>query len=243
MRYEWWFCEPCLCRASSSETGVNLAYPAPAPSGGVTGATGPTGATGATGTVGPAGPTGASGATGPTGPTGATGATGPTGATGATGATGPTGPTGATGAAGTAGISDFASAYSTPSAPGTAGAPLTFDVNGASAGTAIAHTAGSGDFTVSEPGTYLVSFHGNVSPASGDTLPLNILLELEQDGAVVSGAVAQQTFQNATDSATMSFAFPVTVTNTPSTFSVVGEGGNFLYSAASMSVYRLTDGT
>ena len=231
MRYEWWFCEPCLCRTSSAETGVNLAYPAPAPSGGVTGPTGPAGATGPTG---PAGPTGASGATGPTGPAGATGATG---------ATGPTGPTGATGAAGTAGISDFASASSTPSAPGTAGAPLTFDVNGASAGTAIAHTAGSGDFTVSEPGTYLVSFHGNVSPASGDTLPLNILLELEQDGAVVSGAVAQQTFQNATDSATMSFAFPVTVTNTPSTFSVVGEGGNFLYSAASMSVYRLTDGT
>lgn len=225
MRYEWWFCEPCLCRACSAETGVNLAYPAPAPSGGVTGPTGPTGPAGATGATGTAGPAGPTGATGPTGPAGETGATGPTGA------------------AGTAGISDFASAYSTPSAPGTAGAPLTFDVNGASAGTAIAHTAGSGDFTVSEPGTYLVSFHGNVSPASGDTLPLNILLELEQDGAVVSGAVAQQTFQNATDSATMSFAFPVTVTNTPSTFSVVGEGGNFLYSAASMSVYRLTDGT
>lgn len=157
---------------------------------------------------------------------------------GTAGATGPTGPTGATG---TAGTSELLSAYSTPSAPGTAGNPLLFDANGASSGTGITHTAGSGDFSVLEPGIYTVAFHGNLAPASGVNFPLNVVLELQQNGTVVPGAVVQHTFHTSPDTATVSFSMPVEVTGTPAVFRVVGEGGNFIYSSVTLSVYKVAD--
>ena len=206
---------------------------------GVTGATGPTGSTGATGPTGPTGPTGATG-TGVTGATGATGATGPTGPTGPTGATGPTGPTGPTGATGTA-DTQLLSAYSTPSAPGTAGNALLFDQNGASSGSGITHTPGSSDFTVADPGIYSVAFHGNLAPASGVNFPLNVILELQQNGTVVPGAVVQHTFHTSPDTATVGFSIPVEVSSTPSTFRVVGEGGNFIYSEVTMTLYKVAE--
>ena len=216
---------------------------------GATGPTGPTGATGATGSAGAAGPTGATGATGPTGPTGATGATGsagatgPTGATGATGptgSTGPTGPTGATGATGTAAATQLLSAYSTPSAPGTAGNALLFDVNGVSSGTAVTHTAGDSEFSLTEPGIYTAAFHGNLAPASGVNFPLNVILELQQDGTTVPNAVVQHTFHTSPDTATVAFSVPVQVTSAPSVLRVLGEGGNFLYSAVTLTVYKVS---
>ena len=186
--------------------------------------------------------TGPTGATGPTGPTGATG-TGVTGATGATGATGPTGPTGATGATGATGTADtqLLSAYSTPSAPGTAGNALLFDQNGASSGSGITHTPGSSDFTVADPGIYSVAFHGNLAPASGVNFPLNVILELQQNGTVVPGAVVQHTFHTSPDTATVGFSIPVEVSSTPSAFRVVGEGGNFIYSEVTMTLYKVAE--
>lgn len=215
---------------------------------GATGATGLSGATGATGATGPTGPTGATGVTGPTGPTGATGATGLSGATGATGVTGPTGPTGATGATGPTGPTgptgetpdtQFLSAYYTPSSPGTAGDALLFDVNGQSSGAAVTHTAGSGTYTLTEPGTYAVVFHGNIAPASGVNFPLNVMLQLQQDGTVIPSAVVQHMFHTSPDIATVAFSTPIQVTSTPSQLQVVGTGGNYLYSDVTMTVYKL----
>ena len=177
-----------------------------------------------------------------TGATGATGAsvTGPTGPTGATGVTGPTGATGPTGPTGTAAATQLLSAYSTPSAPGTAGNALLFDVNGVSSGTAITHTAGNSDFSLAEPGIYTAAFHGNLAPASGVNFPLNVILELQQDGTTVPNAVVQHTFHTSPDTATVAFSVPVQVTNTPSVLRVLGEGGNFLYSAINMTVYKVS---
>ena len=216
---------------------------------GITGPTGPTGATGPQGEVGATGATGATGPQGEVGATGATGATGPQGEVGATGATGATGSvdtqllTGATGATGATGSVDtqLLTAYSTPTAPASAGDALAFDVNGVSNGTGITHTAGSSDFTVTQPDIYTVAFHGNLTPASGAALPLALILELQQDGTAVPGAVVQHTFNAATDTATLAFSQPVAVSTTPSTFSVVGTGGNFLYSAVSLSLYKSAD--
>lgn len=214
----------------------------PAGAAGPTGATGPAGATGA---VGPAGATGAAGPAGPTGATGATGsagATGPAGATGATGPTGaagPTGPTGATGPAGTAAASELFSAYSTPAAPGADNAPLDFDQNGETVGTGITHTAGDSAFAVQTPGLYTVAFHTNAAPASGDTLPVTITLQLQQNGTSVPGAAAQHTFHTASENASMSFSFPVQVTAVPASLQVLAQGGNFLYSGASISIYKI----
>ena len=173
--------------------------------------------------------------------TGPTGATGVTGVTGPTGPTGPTGATGATGATGTAGTAELLSAYSVPAAPGTAGNPLLFDQNGASSGTGITHTPGNSDFSVLDPGIYTVAFHGNLAPASGVNFPLNVILQLQQNGAVVPGAVVQHTFHTSPDTATVSLSMPVEVTDTPATFRIVGEGGNFIYSAVTMSVYKVAE--
>ena len=174
-------------------------------------------------------------------PTGATGTTGVTGVTGPTGPTGATGATGPTGATGTAGTTELLSAYSVPAAPGTAGNPLLFDQNGASSGTGITHTPGNSDFSVLDPGIYTVAFHGNLAPASGVNFPLNVILQLQQNGAVVPGAVVQHTFHTSPDTATVSLSMPVEVTDTPATFRIVGEGGNFIYSAVTMSVYKVAE--
>ena len=168
-----------------------------------------------------------------TGPAGATGATGPTGAAG------PTGPTGATGPAGTAAASELFSAYSTPAAPGADNAPLDFDQNGETVGTGITHTAGDSAFAVQTPGLYTVAFHTNAAPASGDTLPVTITLQLQQNGTSVPGAAAQHTFHTASENASMSFSFPVQVTAVPASLQVLAQGGNFLYSGASISIYKI----
>ena len=174
------------------------------------------------------------------GPTGSTGATGVTGPTGPTGFTGPTGPTGATGATGTAPATQLFSAYSAPSAPGTAGNALLFDVNGVSSGTGIAHTPGDSEFTLEQPGIYTAAVHGNLAPGSGVSFPLNVILELQQDGAVVPGGIVQHTFHTSPDTATVAFSAAVQVTSAPSVLRVVGEGGNFIYSALNMTIYKVS---
>ncbi len=134
----------------------------------------------------------------------------------------------------------FLNTYSVPSAPGTSGNALAFDVNGATSGTAITHTAGGTDVTLNRAGNYAVAFHGNLAPASGVNFPLSILLELQQDGSPVEGSVVQHTFQTNSDTATVAFSVPVQVTNAPSVLTVVGTGGNYVYSAVSLTVYRLS---
>ena len=230
----------------------------PTGSTGATGATGVTGATGATGNTGPTGPAGTNGAMGPTGPTGAngmngamgptgptgpSGPTGPTGATGVTGPTGPTGPTGATGVTGPTGpasATEMLSAYSTPAAPGSNNTPLVFDQNGSSIGSGISHGAGSSDFTITVPGTYNAAFHCNAAPASGVNFPLAISLSLQLNGTNVPGALALHSFHTSSDTATLSFSFPVQVSTNPSTIRVMAQGGNFIYSAVSLTLTKIS---
>ena len=106
-------------------------------------------------------------------------------------------------------------------------------------GTTIAHTEGGSDFTISQTGVYAVSFHATLAPATGATFPLSVLLQLEQNGAAVTGAVVQHTFQEAADSASVSFSTPVSVIEAPATLAVTATGGNFLYSAVSLSIYKV----
>ena len=210
----------------------------------VPGPPGPPGMPGRPGATGPTGVTGPTGATGPTGVTGPTGAAGPTGVTGPTGAAGPTGvtgPTGPTGPAGTAASTELLAAYSTPAASGTAGQPLVFDRNAAVSGSDISHTAGESGFTIDTPGLYAVSFHGNVAPVSTASFPLTITLDLEQNGTPVPGALASHTFNSAADAATMSFNFPVEISSVPAVLQVMAQGGNFIYTAPAVSIYKVNN--
>ena len=170
---------------------------------------------------------------GPAGPTGPTGATGPTGPTGPIGITGPTGPTGSSPS------TELLSAYSTPSAPGSNNQPLIFDQNAVTVGSSISHTAGSGNFTINTPGLYTVSFHGNISPVSCGTFPVTVTLFLTANGTAVPGALASHTFHTSSDTATLSFSFPMLVPCAPTLLNVLAQGDNFLYTAVSLSIYKL----
>lgn len=92
---------------------------------------------------------------------------------------------------------------------------------------------------IQQPGFYLVSFHGSIGPASGVNFPLAITLYLKQQGTIVQGTAILHTFQTSSDTTNVSFVQLISVTETPTTLTVVGEGGNYLYTDASMSVYRL----
>lgn len=125
---------------------------------GPTGPVGPTGATGATGAVGPAGPIG------PIGPTGATGAVGPQGPIGPVGPQGPVGATGATGPQGPSGTNDAIYANAGTQVVATNSViPLAFNT----ASTDNTMTVAGGGVTVSEAGTYLVSYFANGSVDTG----------------------------------------------------------------------------
>ena len=236
---------------------------------GATGATGPTGPAGATGATGPTGPTGPTGEDGTaatlavgnvtTGdpddsasvtnsgtstsalldfviPRGATGATGVTGATGATGATGVTGATGATGSV----PLETLTTYTTPTSPVTSGNALDFDQNATINGTAIAHTAGSQDVTISEPGTYFATYSGTASPASGQSVPAANNLLFTLNGTALTGAAAQHVFTTASETAPQTMSLVFNVTSTPATLQVLSSGGDFNYSNYNLNVYKIS---
>lgn len=216
--------------------------PGPAGTTGPTGATGNTGPAGPAGVTGPAGPTGSAGPSGPRGITGATGPTGPAGITGATGPagkTGNTGPTGPTGPTGSATPAEFLTAYSTPSQPGNSGSALIFDRNGTTSGDAIAHAQNSADVIIRKTGSYQISFHGIVAPVSTDTFPASIQLYLTQRRAQVPGAAALHVFQNAAQTASLSFSQIVRVSAVPTTLNVIGSGETFLYSLIGITAIKI----
>ena len=145
------------------------------------------------------------------------------------------------GANGSAAPLQLLSAYSTPPQPGTSGGTLSFDKNSNVNGSAITHTEGSPDFSITEPGVYNASFNGALAPGSDSTFPLNLRVYLQQDGNPMSGASAIHTFQSASDTSTLSFSHPVSVSSTPSTLQIGVQGGNYLYSDNSLTINKLGD--
>ncbi|MFR6329333.1 MAG: hypothetical protein ACLUOI_11275 [Eisenbergiella sp.] len=107
-------------------------------------------------------------------------------------------------------------------------------------GSSVSHTAGSGIFTVSKPGTYAVAFHGNCSPASGASFPLTVSLSLQLGGSTVPGGTTQHTFSASSNTATLSFTTPVQITTVPAQLQVTAQGQKFLYSIISLTIYKLT---
>ena len=143
----------------------------------VQGARGPQGPQGPVGPIGPQGPTGATGATGaigpigPVGPAGATGATGPqgpVGPTGATGATGPQGPAGATGATGPQGPAGTSQAIYADSTIATVASGAIIPIVLSESSPASTMTVDGNEITLTEAGSYLVSYYTEGSVATGD---------------------------------------------------------------------------
>ena len=160
------------------------------------------------------------------------------GATGATGATGPTGATGATGATGEA-QPQALNAYSIPSAPVTDGSAVVLDRNSLQQGTDISHAANSSDVVISSPGTYYAHYSATVSPVSTSSFPVTNLGTIALNGQAQNGGSGQLLFNSAGSSGQISASLVFTVTQVPTTLTVVSSGGNFIYSGASLNVFKV----
>ena len=232
---------------------------------GATGPTGPTGPTGATGATGAEGAEGAAGAEGPVGPTGATGETGPTGADGEPATitignvfTGDPGtpaevvntgtdrdvilditiPRGEPGGGGTL---DVLATVDTSPQPTNPGGSLIFNDNPLISGNSITHTAGSPDVFINTDGVYQATFHGTVSVDTGTSIPGSIDVQMNLNGAPVSGATATHTFASTNEAATVSFSMPFRVTGAPQSLTVVAQQAGFTFQDAALTVVRLGD--
>ena len=136
---------------------------------------------------------------------------------------------------------DFLNAYSTPAQSGTSGSPLIFDRNGASNGSSVSHTTSSANLTVQTPGYYNVSFYGTFSPSTTASLPLSVLLYLQQNGTPVPGAAARHSLLSKNETANIAFSQIVPVTTAPSTLQIVQQGGTVLYSDIGVTIQKIGD--
>ena len=118
---------------------------------------------------------------------------------------------------------------------------MLFDQDALSYGSAVSHTAGSGDFTINQPGLYQVDYHGVVSAAPTETFPVTLVTSLEQDGNILPGASVPHLFQSSSESSPQSFTVLLPVTTAPTTLQVVGEGGSYLANSMALNVTRLGD--
>ena len=156
----------------------------------------------------------------------------PRGATGAAGDTGPTGPTGPTGDA-----PPLNALYATnvPSqSPASDGAALTFDTNQVEEGTAISHTASSGDFTINEAGTYLISYSvvGTNTTGTG-----NASVQLRNGGTEIPGSTKSGTISATSDTTSLSATVLVSVAGT-ATITLNMVGTDFSFTNASMLIIK-----
>lgn len=235
---------------------------------GIQGITGPTGPQGIQGITGPTGPQGIRGATGADGAA-ATVAIGtvttaqpgaqaevtnsgtpsaavfdfviPQGATGPQGIRGATGPQGIQGATGPTGSTDTqaVSAYSLPAAQVSDGGAVQFDVTATQSGTDVTHTAGSGDVTITQPGTYFVQYGATVAPTGAASYPVTGIVTLSVNGQTQSAGAGMVQFDAATPARQISAAAVLNVTDVPATVQVILNGGNFLYSNATINVFKV----
>lgn len=194
---------------------------------GPAGVAGPVGATGPVGPTGMAGPTGAEGAIGPTGPTGATGPMGPAGATGATGPIGPARELNA--------LTAFNDSVQTP---GAADEELVFNINPVSVGTAITHTLGTGIFTMTENGNYMVTYNTVVSNTNPSTPSFLAGVNLASNGITIPGTTAVATV-NTGDTEALSGTSIIHVTNAPLNISLVTSRPDGAYSNTSVTIQKL----
>lgn len=202
---------------------------------------GPQGIPGPQGPEGPKGPQGVPGPQGPEGPQGPQGVPGPQGPEGPQGPQGDPGPQGPQGPAGSPPPLSLLSAYSTPTQGLPSGGAMEFDRNGLLYGTDVSHTPGSSTFTITQPGVYLVTFHGVITASSQNKFPVAIATSLLANGSIVPGTTVPYIFQSSKDSSEQSFVIPISVTTTPTELQVSASGGSYFADAVSMTILRLGD--
>lgn len=126
-----------------------------------------------------------------------------------------------------------------PAAPVSDGGQLVFDRNATQEGTAISHDNNSSVVTISQPGTYYAQYSATIAPVTGATFPLVNFTTLSLNGQTQSAGASQTTFTESGQTLQINSGLVFTVSSVPTTLSVVSSGGNFLYSDATINVFKV----
>ena len=136
---------------------------------------------------------------------------------------------------------DVLTAYSTPPQVGTENTELIFDRNGTLFGTSIQHAENTLEFTINGSGIYYVFLSMELFLLFQELLfPINILVNLQQDGTIVSGSEVQHTFHTSTENVNVAFSTIITA-NPNTTFRIVGTGGQYFYSSIGINIYKIAN--
>ena len=106
---------------------------------------------------------------------------------------------------------------------------MVFDRNATQEGTAISHDNNSSVVTISQPGTYYAQYSATIAPVTGATFPLVNFTTFS----------SQTTFTESGQTLQINSGLVFTVSSVPTTLSVVSSGGNFLYSDATINVFKV----
>ena len=123
--------------------------------------------------------------------------------------------------------------------PASAGDALTLDTNQLLEGTAITHTAGSGDISLTATGNYQVAYNTTVTPAAGASPPVTVSAQLEEGGTVIPGTISSATLASAGNTATLSGNAVIQVTSAPVTLTLNANDTDAAYSNTAITVRKL----
>ena len=86
---------------------------------------------------------------------------------------------------------DTVTAYADTTPTITAGSPIIFSDNTELNGTALSHTANTGDIVFNEPGVYFAAFSGTAVPPTGTAFPSTNSIYMTLNGTRLEGATAK----------------------------------------------------
>ena len=145
-------------------------------------------------------------------------------------------PSGNTGAAG---IADVLAANNDTDQATAADTAVTFANTLTTSGTAISHTPGSADVTINTEGVYQVTFNAVATLDAGGSPPETLTFTATLNGTDVPGATASHIYNTASETSTLVFSVPITVTTAPATLNVEASAAGFTINDADISVLRL----
>lgn len=135
---------------------------------------------------------------------------------------------------------DTVTAYADTTPTITAGSPIIFSDNTELNGTALSHTANTGDIVFNEPGVYFAAFSGTAVPPTGTAFPSTNSIYMTLNGTRLEGATTQHIFHISTENAPESVSRIITVTAAGSRLEVVTEG-DIVFNYATLSVFKIAD--
>lgn len=150
---------------------------------------------------------------------------------------GPTGPTSPTGPSGTGVAAALSATYSSNQNPA-AGAALNFDINQTVLGTAISHVPGTSDFTISEAGTYLITYSATVTGAAAAAYPLTASAALRAGSTTVLSSASSTTLTAAANSAVLAKTLILPITSA-ATFTLINLNADAIYTNATFTIVKL----